>query len=265
MANGDKKNTGPENAPDKSQNPTDETWFDVEDNPDGADSLKAKHWQTEQRGVSDKSAQGNLHYGTDTEQDFIREPGNKDGTVADSTANNEVSSESSELEDQKLEENVRGQSTQEVLNESYGESESDFPALDPDSQEKESRQPDADILSTGESQQPADPLAANMENRQRTGSKQADGQTPASEEQPGAESVLPDVAVKHESQIGGIHTGTVTEDGAGTATGTLTISDVDSGDSPAFIAGETSGTYGTLTLAEDGTWSYELDNSSVQQ
>jgi len=61
--------------------------------------------------------------------------------------------------------------------------------------------------------------------------------------------------------IAGTATGAVAEDGDTTASGTLTVSDVDSGEA-AFTAATQDGTYGSLTLGEDGNWSYTLDNDA---
>ena len=61
--------------------------------------------------------------------------------------------------------------------------------------------------------------------------------------------------------IGGDLTGSVIEDdtSAQTATGTVTVSDPDS---PTTITAQTtSGTYGSLVLRADGTWTYTLDNT----
>ncbi|UTW43327.1 VCBS domain-containing protein [bacterium SCSIO 12844] len=54
----------------------------------------------------------------------------------------------------------------------------------------------------------------------------------------------------------------VTEDAAATLTtsGTLTISDTDTGEA-VFNAETISGTYGDLTIEADGDWSYSADNS----
>ncbi|UTW44007.1 VCBS domain-containing protein [bacterium SCSIO 12844] len=62
--------------------------------------------------------------------------------------------------------------------------------------------------------------------------------------------------------IGGDTTGSVTEDAAATLTtsGTLTISDTDTGEA-VFNAETISGTYGDLTIEADGDWSYSADNS----
>ncbi|PMP07468.1 hypothetical protein BCS94_09420, partial [Vibrio breoganii] len=66
--------------------------------------------------------------------------------------------------------------------------------------------------------------------------------------------------------IGGTVTGTATEDGSATASGTLTITDADSGEDH-FAAGIVPGTYGSLDLKSDGQWTYTLDNANqnVQQ
>lgn len=63
--------------------------------------------------------------------------------------------------------------------------------------------------------------------------------------------------------IGGTMNGAVAEDGQLTATGALTITDADSGEA-SFQAGTATGTYGTLTLAADGSWTYLLDNAKAQ-
>ena len=65
--------------------------------------------------------------------------------------------------------------------------------------------------------------------------------------------------------IGGTDIGVVTEDtgvvaGNITANGALTISDADTGES-VFQAETINGTYGDLTIASNGIWSYVADNS----
>ncbi|USE36988.1 VCBS domain-containing protein [Endozoicomonas sp. SCSIO W0465] len=64
------------------------------------------------------------------------------------------------------------------------------------------------------------------------------------------------------SVISGTNSGTVTEDSAATltASGTLTISDPDSGEAQ-FVAGSYSGLYGTVALDASGNWTYSADNS----
>ena len=77
-------------------------------------------------------------------------------------------------------------------------------------------------------------------------------------------------AVNDPSQVGGTFTGSVTEgnvgDGAVTATGSLTISDIDVGDDPAFddvVSTRGAGGYGDFVLS-GGTWTYTLDQTKVQ-
>ncbi|MCF9480595.1 VCBS domain-containing protein, partial [Vibrio parahaemolyticus] len=67
--------------------------------------------------------------------------------------------------------------------------------------------------------------------------------------------------------VTGTFTGSVTEGNLGdvaTATGTITISDVDNGDEPVFSNTTATGTYGELVLV-DGKWTYTLDQSQAQQ
>jgi large repetitive protein len=63
--------------------------------------------------------------------------------------------------------------------------------------------------------------------------------------------------------IAGIDTGNVTEDGgaAETATGTLTISDIDAGEN-LFTAATSAGAYGSVTIDAAGNWTYTLDNAN---
>ncbi|MCJ9430818.1 VCBS domain-containing protein, partial [Kordiimonas marina] len=60
--------------------------------------------------------------------------------------------------------------------------------------------------------------------------------------------------------IGGTSTGSIGEDSTGTATGSLTVSDVDAGQN-SFTADTIAGSYGTLTMASNGDWSYDLDET----
>ncbi|WP_017013208.1 beta strand repeat-containing protein, partial [Enterovibrio norvegicus] len=56
----------------------------------------------------------------------------------------------------------------------------------------------------------------------------------------------------------------ITEDtGAQTASGTITITDVDTGDTPTIPNGTLAGEYGSLTLV-DGAWTYTADSASIQ-
>src|SRR5690606_12600362 len=65
--------------------------------------------------------------------------------------------------------------------------------------------------------------------------------------------------------VSGVFTGTLTEDGS-TASGTLSISDVDGDDNPQFTdQASTAGSngYGSFELV-GGAWTYTLDNATVQ-
>ncbi|WP_028021789.1 VCBS domain-containing protein [Enterovibrio calviensis] len=64
--------------------------------------------------------------------------------------------------------------------------------------------------------------------------------------------------------ISGDTTASITEDtGAQTATGTITITDADTGETPTIPNGTLAGEYGSLTLV-DGAWTYTADNASIQ-
>ena len=67
------------------------------------------------------------------------------------------------------------------------------------------------------------------------------------------------------AQISGDDSGAVTEDSADTLTvsGALAISDTDA-DEDSFTAETVAGTYGSLTIDEDGNWSYEADNNQAE-
>ncbi|WP_016959306.1 VCBS domain-containing protein, partial [Enterovibrio norvegicus] len=64
--------------------------------------------------------------------------------------------------------------------------------------------------------------------------------------------------------ITGDSTGSITEDaGAQTASGTLTITDTDTGETPTIPNGTLTGEYGSVTLV-DGAWTYTADSASIQ-
>ncbi|MEA3013736.1 MAG: trimeric autotransporter adhesin, partial [Sphingomonadales bacterium] len=60
--------------------------------------------------------------------------------------------------------------------------------------------------------------------------------------------------------FGGESTGSVTEDGATGDSGTLTINDVDNGESSFQAQGSIATAYGTFSIDADGNWSYSLNN-----
>lgn len=62
--------------------------------------------------------------------------------------------------------------------------------------------------------------------------------------------------------IAGATTGAVKEDATGSATGVLTVTDSDVGDSVSFTAEtDVAGTYGSFSIDANGAWTYTLDNS----
>ncbi|WP_304502635.1 retention module-containing protein [Bordetella sp. LUAb4] len=66
-------------------------------------------------------------------------------------------------------------------------------------------------------------------------------------------------------EIAGPAAGTVKEDGIKTATGQLTVSDVDAGDTHTWsTVGATKGTYGSFSVDANGKWTYTLDNKAAQ-
>ncbi|WP_198534783.1 VCBS domain-containing protein, partial [Salinivibrio kushneri] len=70
-----------------------------------------------------------------------------------------------------------------------------------------------------------------------------------------------------EPEVTGEFVGSVTEGNEGdapvTATGTITINDIDGDDAPSFADTTEAGTYGSLELV-NGSWTYTLDQASVQ-
>jgi len=65
--------------------------------------------------------------------------------------------------------------------------------------------------------------------------------------------------------IGGVTTGSVTEDGTLTASGQLTKTDVDATDTHTWSLNNAgAGTYGTFTVDATGKWTYNLDNGSTK-
>ena len=72
--------------------------------------------------------------------------------------------------------------------------------------------------------------------------------------------VITIVGTNDAAVIGGVATGSVTEDGVALASGNLTITDIDS--SAAFTPATVAGTYGSFTIASNGAWGYTLNNAS---
>ncbi|MFO1171813.1 MAG: VCBS domain-containing protein [Hyphomicrobiaceae bacterium] len=85
-----------------------------------------------------------------------------------------------------------------------------------------------------------------------------------------AEVTITVLGANDDATIDGVSSGTVEEDGTLTATGALTVADVDSGE--AVLQAIASGTwgdhgYGTFEMSAEGAWIYTLDNalSAVQE
>ncbi len=62
--------------------------------------------------------------------------------------------------------------------------------------------------------------------------------------------------------ISGDTSGGVIEDGNGVASGTLTITDADTGESIFQAQTGSTGSYGTFSIDANGAWSYTLDNTN---
>jgi VCBS repeat-containing protein len=66
------------------------------------------------------------------------------------------------------------------------------------------------------------------------------------------------------AKIEGSSTGSVTEDAAATtATGSLSVSDADAGQSKAVAQADSAGKFGKFSITEAGAWTYTLDNSKA--
>ncbi|MEZ9126263.1 VCBS domain-containing protein [Vibrio splendidus] len=63
--------------------------------------------------------------------------------------------------------------------------------------------------------------------------------------------------------IGGTNSGAVTDESQLQTSGTLTVTDVDTGEAH-FSNTDIAGTLGTLHLTDNGTWTYDLDNTNPQ-
>ncbi|WP_157939213.1 VCBS domain-containing protein [Vibrio splendidus] len=63
--------------------------------------------------------------------------------------------------------------------------------------------------------------------------------------------------------IGGTNSGAVTEESQLQTSGTVTVTDVDTGEAH-FSNTDIAGTLGTLHLTDNGTWTYDLDNTNPQ-
>jgi VCBS repeat-containing protein len=65
-----------------------------------------------------------------------------------------------------------------------------------------------------------------------------------------------------EAVIGGVDTGSATEDDPTTVSGALTVSDVDDGEASFDTTPVTDAVYGTFSIDADGNWTYDLDSTN---
>ena len=70
-------------------------------------------------------------------------------------------------------------------------------------------------------------------------------------------------AVNDVATISGVSIGTVTEDTTLTASGNLTVSDVDTGEAVFRVQTAVAGTYGSFSIGTSGNWTYALNNSAA--
>ncbi|WP_305984592.1 VCBS domain-containing protein [Roseibium sp.] len=70
------------------------------------------------------------------------------------------------------------------------------------------------------------------------------------------------LGVNDAAQISGSETGLVQEDGTLTASGKLEVSDLDTDEGRVEAQTDTAGSYGTFSIQEDGSWTYQLDNAN---
>jgi VCBS repeat-containing protein len=65
------------------------------------------------------------------------------------------------------------------------------------------------------------------------------------------------------ANISGTNTGSVTEDATLTASGALTVTDVDSGEASFRAQTNAAGTYGSFSMGTNGNWTYALNNNAA--
>lgn len=78
-----------------------------------------------------------------------------------------------------------------------------------------------------------------------------------------ASAVLTVTGTNDAAIVGGVTSGTVTEDAALTAQGQLTVTDVDHGQAGFVAVSAAQGTYGALSMDATGAWTYALNNGSA--
>ncbi|HEY9239154.1 MAG TPA: Ig-like domain-containing protein [Burkholderiaceae bacterium] len=70
-------------------------------------------------------------------------------------------------------------------------------------------------------------------------------------------------AVNDPATIGGLRTGATVEDGTLTASGTLTVADIDAGQAAFIAQSNVPGAYGSFSIDAAGQWTYVLNNASL--
>lgn len=70
-------------------------------------------------------------------------------------------------------------------------------------------------------------------------------------------------ALNDQAAISGVTAGSVAEDGTLLASGSLTVTDVDTGENRVQAQSGTSGTYGSFSISAAGAWTYSLNNNAA--
>ncbi len=277
----------------------DQQWFEVDQDLASGETLKARKWETERRLVDDSSSYGNLHRGAEedkelskdevatvkaevqqTEQDssFLADrevhdlPGEEDrstaaGTVAEQTGATQAILSRAVVGGQVAfnDYSANLQTEAEYVSEwvprvgPAGSRETAFPVegaprSDPGAVGMPVGQVQDGELVVPDDIQPGSPLSGDLAEQISRSPEQA--------AEPLPESLLEqNIAPEKVAAVIQGPDGEIQEDDAGGISGRLTILDPDAGESH-FRAATSQGSYGSLNLAEDGNWSYVLDNDS---
>jgi len=262
-------------------------WLDLDKQDSAGETLKAKKWTTERSVVDDASHHGNIHTGTDQQVEL-----DKDQRSIEDISNKTILSEE-QGQKHTNSENPRSQSFNHQEQSFHYDSNTftdDPGSVAPDSSYRTYETADAESIVTSAG---GDPLL--FEERINTPvpeDRAADDQRnvrPVAEPAvilPPREQVIekpsivasdpfltpPAVLDKNEPDpeisavIDGQDSGSVVEDGMQSVSGQLTIIDPNA-EEEHFNAGTVEGIYGSLESAEDGSWTYILNNAAenVQQ
>ncbi len=226
------------------QSNTDASWFFVENGQEDKDLLKARTWDVSRRIIDDSTTQGNLHYGSGTQQDLIQD---NDATPS-ATALSGVSGEAGE---------IASLADQEGAVEPAVDADADAD-LATDTDHSQTPTMAAALPSTGISvvtetatvQSPSIPAsevavasAANVQHLE-SGSEEA------------ANALAPQATIISGSG------GALVEDETMAVSGTLTIRDANEGEA-GFIAASFNGSYGSFSIDASGVWTYTLANDQL--